>query len=244
MREVDSKFKVKITAYGGDKGIEMVEAPLPETFGVTVGSEFSAPFDGNLVNGTLAKVAALQGMAKKTGMSGNKMYSNPEPSEISFELEFEAYYSAKEEVLLPVALLMTMALGTHLTMEDLDASTRRFLGKADNFLGTSSENTYDSVDVASQNTEHWADRISNFIGFIQGPRKVRINFGNTFRLPSVWISSVSPQFSNVLDAEGYPMSATASVTCVLEQEPIVEDVNEWFSGAIGGGVSSRGDIGR
>lgn len=229
MRELDDRFKVRIISHKSTGRPEIVEAPLPDQFGVTVGSEFSAPFDGNLVSGSLAKVAALQGVAKKTGTSGRKMYSNPEPSEISIDLEFEAYYSAKEEVVLPVALLMAMSLGTTLDSARLEQNMLQYLSLGDNLTGFNTAEEVESVDIVSEEQEEWSDRIMELIGFLQGPRKVRVHFGRTMVLPSVWVASVAPQFSNVLDPNGFPMSATVSVTFALEMEPVVEDLNQWFS---------------
>lgn len=113
------KSKV-IEIIGGDDGNIRVRAPLPAEYGYTVGSEYSAPFDVSLPSGILQKGLALSGISQKIGIRMQNMYSNPVPTEISLDLEFDAYYNAKTEVVLPVLNLAHMSLGTALDRDYLD----------------------------------------------------------------------------------------------------------------------------
>jgi len=113
------KSKV-IEIIGGDDGNIRVRAPLPAEYGYTVGSEYSAPFDVSLPSGILQKGMALANISQKIGIRMQNMYSNPVPTEISLDLEFDAYYNARTEVVMPVLNLAHMSLGTALDREYLD----------------------------------------------------------------------------------------------------------------------------
>ncbi|MBG24033.1 MAG: hypothetical protein CMF22_11325 [Idiomarinaceae bacterium] len=223
MKEIDPMFRIRISSTQGG----VVYAPLPDNWGMTVGSEFTAPFDANLLNGILSKGAAVAGISKKTGMATRKMYSNPEPTEISLDLQFEAYYSAKEEVVNPVIQLMAMSLGTTLTAEKAVQTVKEIINAGVNTFGIddlfSTEQIDGATEVATQVDEN--DRIMGFINFVQGPPTCTVKFGNVLRLSNCYITSVAPQFSNVLDATGMPLSATCSVTIILETDPRIDDEN-------------------
>jgi len=112
LNELPSSKVVKIR--GGDDGGLIVLAPLPAEYGYTVGSEYSAPFDVSLPAGVLQKSMALSGISQKIGIRMQNMYSNPVPTEISVDLEFNAFYDARKEVVEPVINLAQMSLGTSL----------------------------------------------------------------------------------------------------------------------------------
>lgn len=122
MAELDNKHKLRISS--GDK--YHVEAPLPDNFGFTVGSEYTTPFDLGSVSGTLQKLYAIGGISAPVGLRMRKMYANPEPTEISFEMEFAAYHSAKEDVVVPIVTLMVMSLGRVITKQDVEAAIEKF----------------------------------------------------------------------------------------------------------------------
>lgn len=241
MNEIDPKHKLVISTpeYG------IIQTYLPEQFGFTVGSEFSAPFDQNLLGGTLQKVAAVSGFANKRGIATKKMYSNPEPTEISFELVFDAYYSAREEVLVPVIKLMCSAVGQEVTWDVLDEKFKKLVrttsgavaNPIDSLLGGDSDSsssiesegdnlTLSSTGVSKSRT---SERILELLSFIAGPDKVSMSFGSVYRLPEVWISSVSAMFDNTVDAQGFPMRATVNLTCQVEKDPVKEDIMGFFS---------------
>lgn len=250
MQKLDRKFKIRFTKVQDDS-IGYIEAPLPEQFGMTVGSEFSAPFDASALAGILqkAKLPFAGGLSRRVGVVTTKMYSNPEPTEISFDLEFHAETSARHEVLEPIVSLMTLSLGSYYdsqTISDEISKIRGGIGKLYNLLGGDEGAEEDSfsgdfipggeVDVTSMEgvfggsgpSEEGVDNALAFIGLIKAPSLVRVDFGHVFSLSPVWVSSVGVQFSNVLDAEGFPLSATASVTIVLQRDPVANDVKRFF----------------
>lgn len=235
MSELDDKFKVRISFELSDKTFT-VEAPLPDNFGMTVGSEFSAPFDANFLSGTMSKVAAVvsakaskgdsSGIGNKLGVVTKKYYSNPEPSEISFDLQFEAYYDAKTEVMFPIIQLMAMGLGRSVSKAQAQQYLSNLIAQAGLQKLADTVAPDENIDFNDPDT---ADRVFDFLDFVAGPPLTKIEFGNVLTLKKVYVSSVAPQFSNILDKNGYPMSATCSITAVLEKDPIITDnPNEGF----------------
>lgn len=246
MSQLDDKFKVKIKQLRRDGTNVIIEAPLPDQFGFTVGSEFTAPFDSSSLGSVLQKfkIPMAGQAAKKVGVTTTKFYSNPEPTEISFELEFHAEYSARKEVVEPVVALMAMSLGDSMDMEavsefigDLRGDITKFVNSTFELEGDDQFDE-DSPKVFEDMSEQNKGRVEGamaLLGLIRGPETTTIRFGNVYILDSVWISSVSPQFSNVIDADGYPLSATVSVSAVIQRDPVVSDLNRYF------GASSRDD---
>lgn len=216
LRETPNKFLIKIRSDLAGT----VWAPLPDNFGMTVGSEFSAPFDAHFVSGTVAKAVTLSNIGIKTGVATTKFYSNPEPSEISFELQFEAYHSAREDVLVPVIRLMAMSLGRAIKAEDVERMIKRFAGRIGDFIGI---DDLGAGLTTSEENKQTTDRILGFINFVEGPPTVFIKFGEVLKLRNAYISSVAPQFSNILDAQGMPMSATCNVTAIMENDPVLSE---------------------
>jgi len=240
MSQTPRANKIRVVTHVG-----IVEAPLPDNVGYSLGSNYSAPFEGQFLSGAAAKAAVFAGYPPQFGVSTTKFYSSPEPSEISFELEFNAYYDAADEVLIPVARLMVAALGIETTLQDLKeelgdmyaAITSRF-GSA---LGLSGDED-NPMSADGGEIEERANELSEVIGFIRAPeRPATIYVGNMFTLEEVYISSVTPQFSNVLDSRGYPLSATVSMTAVFRKSPLAGDTARAFGlGKVGTGALTSG----
>lgn len=212
-----------------------VTAPLPDGFGMTVGSEYGTPFDTGGVNDMLAKLFAVGKISQKAGIRMEKMYMNPEPTEISFDMEFYAWYDAKTEVLMPAATLMIMALGRQLNYPELVDNIRGFYRKivgsvgAESFMPTfgGGEETSE-VEEDQGDIERGLSKIVDLIHIIQGPPKAEIRFGDFMVLPECYITSVATSFSNALDPDGVPMSCKCSVTATLSNSPIADDVYKYF----------------
>jgi len=213
-----------------------VAAPLPDGFGMTVGSEFGTPFDTGGVNDTLAKLFAIGGISQKAGIRMQKVYMNPEPTEISFDMEFYAWYDPKSEVVVPAVTLMGMALGRVLTYEELNRKIKGFYTKMANLANTGASaagfdlgaDTETEGVATDAEIEKGASRLMELIGIIQGPPSAEIRFGDFMVLPKCYITSVATSFSNVLDPDGVPMSCKCSVTATLEQAPVADDVYQFF----------------
>lgn len=239
MAELPSKFKVTILSAG-----RKVEAPLPPDFGFTVGSEFTTPFDVGSMSGGLQKLYAIGQISNPVGLRMRKMYANPEPVEISFEMEFAAYYSAKEEVVMPVVVLTTMCLGREAKYSDIENTVRKMgtaAVKGASLIGFGG----DGADQVNQATGSAADavrdseyagagdRLMGLIGLIKAPEVATIKFGDFLTITDVFLTSTAIQFSNTVDRDGYPMSAKVSVTCTLQVAPVADDVVKMFGGIVG-----------
>lgn len=214
-----------------------VTSPLPDGFGMTVGSSFDTPFDTGNVNDTLSKLFAVGGISRKAGIRMEKAYVSPEPVEISFDMEFYAWYDAGEEVMKPAATLMCMAVGRELTWDDLKNQMENLYRKvaglafnASDALGLSTPPPI-SEDVSietSERVDKGASRLMELIQLVQGPPTCRISFGNVMTLEEAFITSVATKFSNVLDPRGFPMSCTCSVTATLKSAPVMGDLANIF----------------
>lgn len=246
--ETPSKHKITLT-----NGERTVYFPLPDGFGFTVGSEYGTPFDMGSMSSmlqkfdlfrrygdTISRGIAAGGVSQKMAITMKKGFINPQPTEISFEGELTAYYSAVNEVVVPIINLMGMTLGSNVKGEDVDAVIR----KAEEYLNklvdvtantsTGADLLGDNTQVSATSTESYqagigyAGRLLEFIKVLRGPPQCSIQFGDTYIMPEVFISSVGVKFSNKLDHNGFPLSASVSITCVLVNPPIAEDVIGYF----------------
>lgn len=229
MSELDSKFKVRIRSRGEGGDDIIVEAPLPDDFGYTVGAAYSTPFDTMSINETMAKGFALAGVGQKPGAAMKKMFINAEPTEISFDLEFVAYYSARQEVVLPVLALSSMALPSRLSLEEGKAAVNGALAELKNKAGVGAEEGEESNVKLPSGVEEYGQALLDILNFVRGPDVVEVSFGDVYVMDNVFISSFGVRFSNKVDSEGFPMRATVSITLTPEDVPVVESLSEWYN---------------
>lgn len=193
-----------------------VKAPLPENYGYTVGSEIGTPFSGYATDGTISKLMALQfGVSSRIGLVTQKIYQGPEPTEVTFDLNFNAYYSARHEVVAPVIKLMMMSVGQEKNLEETSREVaeniRSYTTLGEEQLG----NFLDASGDVESTLESQSSSAAQLIRFMRTPSTVTVRVGNIFTLVNAYLSNVQPQFTNVLDFEYMPMSATCSVTLEL-----------------------------
>lgn len=230
LSEMDDKFKLSLWLQSDSS--YFVESPLPQEYGFTVGSNFSTPFDMQGLGENLQKLAAISEISQKLTVNMEKVFINPEPTEISIDLEFDAYYSAKDEVLIPIIRILFMALASQLSFEDAKESIDKMISTistAGQQVGvTIPEETLKGFLNTSEETDQIAGKAFGFLKLIKSPELVTAKFGNVYTIKNAYISSAAPQFSNVLDPEGIPMSAKCSVTLVLRDVPLKETLPVWF----------------
>lgn len=236
----DKRFTIEVSSIldrgsgQSDKRLRVL-SPLPENFGFTVGSEFTSPFDANFVSGAMQKAFATAGVSQKMGVSTKKMYANPEPTEISFDMQFEAYEDAFFDVYVPVIYMMAMAIGRQLSLPDagkiIDEDIVQPLGRR---LGRDMPSVEQVFSDDENQVVDTAGRVFGFLSFVAGPPITRIRFGNVVTFRNAYITSVAPSFSNIMDKDGMPMSATVSVTAILEEDPTINDDN--FRGLFNRGI--------
>lgn len=229
MLEVDEKFRLEI--YNEDY---VVYATLPKEFGFTVGSEYSEPFDSGAMSASWQKAFAVAGIANsKFGMRMQKMFTNPEPTEMNITLELFAYKSAKDEVFMPTVYLCLMALGSALTWENVNEKARELAeliqSGADTVnLVTGLDSDVDTSDVRVDTENQYAGRMLDLIGLIQSPKKVALKFGKFMHWRNMYITSVSPTFYTTLDKDGFPTKVSISLTVTPERYPIADEMLEVF----------------
>lgn len=215
-----------------------VYAPLPDGFGFTAGSEYSSPFDVTSLSGGLQKAYAVAGFAQKIGMRMRKFYTNPEPTEISIDMEFTAEVDTRTDVIYPVIALYRMSLGSILDLAKINEKTKNAFLTINNSLKGITE-TFNLEDPLpdegyvipldeNSSLGEKADGILRTIGFISSPSYINVQFGNVMTWEKCYITSVATSFSNVLDANGYPLSAKCTVTITPEKYPVSDDIVEVF----------------
>jgi hypothetical protein len=236
--------RITVSQYIGQNKIE-VAAPLPDNFGLTVGSEFATPFDTGTANSLLSKALYLSDVAQKIGMRMKKFYSAPTPTEISFDMEFTSYYNAYGEVVVPAVLLMQLSLGRRLDLATLEGKIHKVLDK----IKAGYQSAARVVDAKTgvdfnlnkemppmPNNEYTqaastgASKAMDLFGFVSAPETSVIRFGDVFTLDAAYITHVGVKLSNVLDTAGMPISCVCSVTATLEQYPVAEDILDMFGG--------------
>ena len=233
MQELPSKFKVAVHT-----ALYRVEAALPPDFGFTVGSEYTTPFDIGNISGGIQKLYAVGGLSNPVGMRMRKMYANPEPTEISFDMEFAAYHSAKEDVVVPMVTLMLMSLGRVVKADDVKAAVEKFgrlaaSGASLFGFGEESATTASSETLNDPTVEANTSRLLEMIHLISAPEVCSISFGDFLEIDKAYITSTAVSFSNVLDRDGYPMSGKVSVTATVQVAPIADDISRYFGQVVG-----------
>ena len=205
-----------------------VKAPLPEQFGYSVGSEIGTPFAGYGTDGALSKVLALQfGVSSRVGLITQKLYQGPQETEISFDLNFNAYYSSRLEVMAPIVKLMMMSVGQEQSVNDAKEGVlnevRRMLTATDR-AGSAVAEFVTGADFSIEEGS-----AAELIRFMRTPSLCSVRVGKIFTLNKVFISNVTPSFSNVLDNEFLPMSASCNVTIELQSPMTKLRIGKSFS---------------
>jgi len=173
-----------------------VRAVLPETFGFGTANEVNELFDIFKFKGKILQFSGLVEANYDRGFSERSYWRSLQNQELTVELEFNAYYSGKLDVVEPVQNLMLLAA----PVETLGSAT--------------------SGNVTSA----WG---------WNAPPKVTITFGRILYFTDVIIKSVNVAFSNKLDANFDPMSATVTMT-YIPANPI------GYAGIRGAGGSNSG----
>jgi hypothetical protein len=236
--------RVTLTQISGTTSMK-VSAALPDNFGMTVGSEFASPFDTGSINQKMSKLLFLANIPQKAALRMRKMYSNPTPTEISFDMEFTSHYDAKYEVVYQVLKLMAMSVGRQLQWAEMKRRIESFLEKGQEIaaggleiIGAEDDARAIQLSAPDVNEANFS-KVTDLFNLLQGPPTSRLQFGRTIDIPDCFVTSVASKFSNVLDVNGYPTSAVCSVTVTPQTPPVMEDIESYFSGRINQN-SSRG----
>ena len=192
-----------------------VEAALPETYSIGNGSEIGSPFAGFATDNMVAKALTLTtGVSNKIGLVTKRMFMGPQTPDINLTLHFEAFYSAYDEVLRPCATLLMMASGEKGSLANMKELQVAFdLQNAGVNAGKWVAGQFKDEEVKREAEEAGkkAD-MAELIKFIRSPGLCRVYFGDTHQLDDVYVASANVTFSNILDKDFIPMSATVDVT--------------------------------
>jgi len=121
---------------------------------------------------------------------------------------------------------MSMAVGTNYTIEE---GVRKVLDYMHWFNVDERlvEGLVKKGGLSNQRAKQ-AQTITDHIQYMKSPGTATIQFGNIMTLRDCFISTVEPQFTNILDNQGYPMQATASVTIQLRHPVTMPKVGQIF----------------
>ena len=168
-----------------------VRAPLPETFGFGLANNVDQVFSSfQAVKQLVTSSAALTHMNTNRGFSERVYWKNVENQEITLELTFNAYYSGLVDVVKPVNELMLLASAVENHMGEAI-----YVEGESGFLTTASE---------------------VLTGYWNAPPRITVLMGDVLYFTDCWVKSINVNFSNKLDNEFNPMSATVSISFMTE----------------------------
>lgn len=240
--ELDASKKVMIVVKGSPLA---VEAPLPETYGLGVSSDYTQPFENFISDGNVASALRMTGYSNKIGLFTEQVWVGPDVVTFTLELSFTAYYSAVNEVLIPVMNLMVMGSGLKTDAKEILAEMKKMykvanvksggvadtvIGGVSDVVGTASEYAGDVLGI-EENEDFGVtfEKASKYIEAAKAPPMVYVRLGNVMDIPNCMITEVNPEFSNVLDYQGMPMSAKVSVTFTFKRPQFANDVARMFT---------------
>jgi len=217
-KEVPDAHKVKVISQLFNNPIV---GHLPEEFGFGVGSEFSEPFSSILPEGRTAQIAqAISGMSMKHGIVSERFYSGAEPADFSFDLEFHSFYSAKEEVVIPIVKLLMLGVGIE---NELIEDGEEIAEKLD------AEQFFDQLPVFADSARDWVEDINVSVFMSHDP--ITIKFGDSLTVSNIYFQNVSYTFSNVLEQGedgAFPIKGTASINAIFRTPPSHKDIATMF----------------
>lgn len=187
----------------GERGA-YVEAHLPETYGLSTGSEISTPFSSYVTGGVTGKALAAIGVSTATGVKTRKMFTGSTNPDINVELKFEAFYSAYSEVIKPVKALMLMSVGV---AEPVPEPIVNIVEKAGRVAATGAKGLgAEDADAPSK------EKIRQSLHYFKSSPYVRCAFGKSFVIEKAYISSINVRFGRDLDYDYSPLSADVTLT--------------------------------
>lgn len=157
-----------------------VQAPLPESYGVSTSSEIGSPFAQYATEGTISKVLALSGSSTKIGILTRKLFLAPDQPDISFDMTFNAYDSAYRDVLIPVYRLLLMSAADEGTWDDIVAQA-----KQDNTALAAIQGAEEALSFGLSAAGGDSKIITNLIRYVRSPGLCNVRIGNVFTLKIV-----------------------------------------------------------
>lgn len=259
----NDNYKLKIYIGGDFKN--PITGYLPEQVSFSSVSKWS-PFLQDLMN-NIPIVGNVLGGAQKTidtsisafGYQVNSKWARlnswhgNEPPTFSFDLQFNAYSSPLNEVILPILQLLSLTMpttkpGSALVEAPGPDIAKMFLSQATegiNNLATSGQvqklgglasaevgaTMQSAVMTAASKLKSINTSYQNSSFKKDHDKSIILQIGNYMRLTDVVLQSIHPKFDSMFYGKsGLPISAEASCTFQMLYPPTVQDLASWFIG--------------
>ena len=211
----------------GGRGAVSITAKMPESYDISIQSDFDAPYsqsaDSILGAGSHAASKALGGtldLTQKLGpisissqAASAQIWQGASPIDISIPLEFYAEDDARSDVVDKVRLLKKLSLPS----------------KTPGTLGWAPPGPRVFASISSFTNALKA--AAGSIGALQSiDGNISIAIGPFLRFPSVVIVSVTTQFNTMFGTDGSPMVAKSDVAFRTFLTPTAEDVDAMMGG--------------
>lgn len=183
-----------------------VLAYVPETFQISVSSQFNQPFGQGLSNSTAGTAAKVMGLGALTSQSMTaQVWEGTQPIELTLELELVAEYDPKAEVLEPIKKLLAMTMPSR--------------GAGGVLLDPPGPKYKDVLDWAA------FDVIK---GEGKAARQITVQIGTFMLFDNVVIENVNTTFHSMMHESGVPLRATCSVTFKTFFIQLTDDIPRLF----------------
>jgi hypothetical protein len=196
-------YRVRISQQGGGK----VMAYVPETFQLSVTSQFNQPFGQGVQNSPVGTAAKILGLGALTSQSMTaQVWEGTQPIEMSLELEFVAESNPTTEVLEPIKELLRMTMPSR--------------GHSGGFL-------LDPPGPVYKDIVDWK-AFESVKGEGKADRQITVQIGNFLKFDNVVIESVNTTFHSMMHSSGIPLRATCAVTFKTFFIQLKEDIPRLF----------------
>jgi len=177
----------------------VVKAPLPESIQFFTSNEVNETFDFFKMRSKLLQTFS-QGAEINIdrGLAERSFWRSINNQDITFELNFDMYYSGEVDVVLPIKRLLLMSSPIEKQSKAIAERTEAF-----------------GVPGAENLGNYWA-----------APTNPKIIVGDIYQLEEVLIKNVNVTYSNKIDRDGNPISAVASITIITREPMGRETINK------------------
>jgi hypothetical protein len=170
----------------------VVKAPLPDSIPFFTSNEVNETFDFFKMRSKLLQTFS-QGAEINIdrGLAERSFWRSITNQDITFELNFDMYYSGEVDVVLPVKRLLLMS-------SPIEKQSKAIAERTEVF----------NIEGAENLGNYWS-----------APSNPKIIVGDIYQLEEVLIKNVNVIYSNKIDRDGNPISAVVSIT-VITREPL------------------------
>lgn len=183
-----------------------VLAYVPETFQISVSSQFNQPFGQGLSNSTVGTAAkSFMGTALTSQSMTAQVWEGTQPIELTLELELVAEYDPKAEVLEPIKKLLAMCMPSR--------------GPTGVLLAPPGPTYRETVNWTAFDT---------YKGEGRAAKQITVQIGTFMLFDNVVIENVNTTFHSMMHESGIPLRATCSVTFKTFFIQLTDDIPRLF----------------